>query len=167
VARSFSGDKDQLVPLLKAAILHEGAAFIDVISPCVAFNNHPGSTKSYDYVRAHNEAVNRLDFVSVREPITAVVTPGEVQPVTLHDGSTVLLRKLDPEYDAHDKVGALAYVEAHRMKGEVVTGLLYVQEDPSDLHDMQNTVDVPLNTLGDDVLVPGSAALESFNQSMR
>ena len=167
VARGFSGDKGQLVPLIKAAVEHRGAAVIDVVSPCVAFNNHSGSTKSYDYVRAHNEAVNRLDFVSVREPIAAAVPPGTVQPVTLHDGSTILLRKLDPEYDAHDKVGALAYVEAHRMKGEVVTGLLYVQEDPSDLHDMQNTVDVPLNTLGDDALVPGSAALESYNASMR
>ena len=167
VARGFSGDKGQLVPLIKAAVEHRGAAVIDVVSPCVAFNNHPGSTKSYDYVRAHNEAVNRLDFVSVREPIAAAVPPGTVQPVTLHDGSTILLRKLDPEYDAHDKVGALAYVEAHRMKGEVVTGLLYVQEDPSDLHDMQNTVAVPLNTLGDDALVPGSAALEAFNASMR
>jgi 2-oxoglutarate ferredoxin oxidoreductase subunit beta len=167
VARGFSGDKGQLVPLIKAAVEHRGAAVIDVVSPCVAFNNHPGSTKSYDYVRAHNEAVNRLDFVSVREPIAAAVAPGTVQPVTLHDGSTVLLRKLDPAYDAHDKVGALAYVEAQRMKGEVVTGLLYVQEDPSDLHDMQNTVAVPLNTLGDDVLVPGSAALEAFNASMR
>jgi len=167
VARGFSGDKGQLVPLIKAAIEHRGAAVIDIVSPCVTFNNHAGSTKSYDYVRAHNEAVNRIDFVPVREPITASVPPGAVQSVTLHDGSTVLLRKLHPEYDAHDKVGALAFVEAHRMKGEVVTGLLYVQEDPSDLHEMQDTVDVPLNTLGDDVLVPGSAALEKFNESMR
>ena len=167
VARGFSGDKAQLVPLIKAAVDHRGAAVIDIVSPCVAFNNHPGSTKSYDYVRAHNDAVNRLDFISVREPITAAVAPGDMQPITMHDGSTVLLRKLEPDYDAHDKVGALAYVEAHRMKGEVVTGLLYVEENPADLHDMQNTVDVPLNTLGDDVLVPGSAALESFNQSMR
>jgi 2-oxoglutarate ferredoxin oxidoreductase subunit beta len=167
VARGFSGDKAQLVPLIKAAVEHRGAAFIDIVSPCVAFNNHPGSTKSYDYVRAHNDAVNRLDFISVREPITASVPPGGVQPITMHDGSTVLLRKLHPEYDAHDKVGALAYVEAHRMKGEVVTGLLYVDEDPLVLHDMQNTVEAPLNTLGDDELVPGSAALESYNASMR
>jgi len=167
VARGFSGDKAQLVPLIKAAIEHRGAAFIDVVSPCVAFNNHPGSTKSYDYVRAHNEAVNRLDFISVREPITAEVPPGGVQPITLHDGGTILLRKLHEGYDAHDKVGALAYVEAQRMKGEVVTGLLYVDEDPADLHDMQNTVDAPLNTLGDDELVPGSAGLASFNASLR
>jgi len=167
VARGFSGDKEQLVPLVKAAVEHRGAAFIDVVSPCVAFNNHPGSTKSYDYVRLHNEAVNRLDFVSVRDPITAEVAPGSVQNITMHDGSTVRLRKLHEDYDAHDKVGALAYMEARRMQGEVVTGLLYVQDNPSDLHEMQDTVGVPLNTLGDAELVPGSAALEAFNATLR
>jgi 2-oxoglutarate ferredoxin oxidoreductase subunit beta len=167
VARGFSGDKAQLVPLIKAAVEHRGAAFIDVVSPCVAFNNHPGSTKSYDYVRLHNEAVNRLDFISVREPITADVAPGSVQNITMHDGSIVRLRKLHEDYDPHDKVGALAYMEARRMQGEVVTGLLYVQDNPSDLHDMQDTVGVPLNTLGDAELVPGSAALEAFNATLR
>jgi 2-oxoglutarate ferredoxin oxidoreductase subunit beta len=167
VARGFSGDKEQLVPLIKAAVEHRGAAFIDVVSPCVAFNNHPGSTKSYDYVRAHNEAVNRLDFVSVREPITAAVPAGGVESITLHDGGSIRLRKLHPEYDAHDKVGALAYLEEHRMRGEVVTGLLYVQDDPVDLHESQNTVAVPLNSLGDDALVPGNAALAAFNARMR
>src|SRR4029077_13985380 len=111
VARSFSGDKEQLVPLLKGALSHRGAALIDIISPCVVFNNHPGSTKSYDYVRAHNEAVNRLDFMPLREPIAADVPAGEVQNVMLHDGGMVKLRKLHAEYDAHDKVGALAYLE--------------------------------------------------------
>ena len=167
VARGFSGDKEQLVPLIKAAVEHRGAAFIDVVSPCVAFNNHPGSTKSYDYVRAHNEAVNRLDFVAVRAPITASVPAGGVESITLHDGGTIRLRKLHPEYDAHSKVGALAYLEDHRMRGEVVTGLLYVQEDPVDLHESQNTVAVPLNSLGDDTLIPGSAALAAFNARMR
>jgi 2-oxoglutarate ferredoxin oxidoreductase subunit beta len=167
VARGFSGDKEQLVPLIKAAVEHRGAAFIDVVSPCVAFNNHPGSTKSYDYVRAHNEAVNRLDFVSVRDPITSSVPAGGVQDIVLHDGGVMRLRKLHPEYDPHDKVGAVSYLEAHRMAGEVVTGLLYVEEDPTDLHVSQNTVDVPLNTLSDDDLVPGSAALMEFNASLR
>jgi 2-oxoglutarate ferredoxin oxidoreductase subunit beta len=167
VARGFSGDKDQLVPLIKAAVDHRGAAFIDVVSPCVAFNNHPGSTKSYDYVRAHNEAVNRLDFVSVRAPITAEVPAGGVEDVMLHDGGTIRLRKLHPEYDPHDKVEAMSYLEAHRMKGEVVTGLLYVQDDPVDLHETQQTVEAPLNSLGDDALVPGSAALAAFNARLR
>jgi len=166
VARGFSGDKTQLVPLIKAAVAHHGAAFIDVISPCVAFNNHPGSTKSYDYVREHNEAVNRLDFMPLREPITADVPAGEVQNVKLHDGGVVKLRKLHEEYDPHDKVGALAYLEAHRAQGEVVTGLLYVEDDPHDLHDAQNTVAAPLNALSDAELVPGSAALEAFNAAL-
>src|SRR6185295_3006684 len=110
VARGFSGDKEQLVPLIKAAVAHKGAAFIDVVSPCVAFNNHPGSTKSYDYVRAHNEAVNRLDFIPVRPPIMAEVPAGDVREVPLHDGGSIRLRKLHAEYDPHDKVGALAYL---------------------------------------------------------
>src|SRR6187401_191188 len=133
VARSFSGDKEQLVPLIKGALSHRGAALIDVISPCVAFNNHPGSTKSYDYVRAHNEAVNRLDFMPLRSPITAEVPAGGVQEVPLHDGGSIRLRKLHAEYDPHDKVGALAYLEAHRLAGEVVTGLLYVHDEDFDL----------------------------------
>ena len=99
VARSFSGDKEQLVPLIKGALSHRGAALIDVISPCVAFNNHPGSTKSYDYVRAHNEAVNRLDFMPHRDAITAMYAPGEVIEVTQHDGSVLRLRKLAEGYD--------------------------------------------------------------------
>src|SRR5512144_716981 len=99
VARSFSGDKEQLVPLVRAAVMHRGAAFIDVVSPCVAFNNHPGSTKSYDYVREHNEAVNRLDFMPERAPITTQYAPGELQEVMLHDGGTIRLRKVHADYD--------------------------------------------------------------------
>jgi 2-oxoglutarate ferredoxin oxidoreductase subunit beta len=167
VARGFSGDKDQLVPIIKAAIEHQGAAFIDVISPCVAFNNHVGSTKSYDYVREHNEAVNFLDFITGREPITTQYAPGTVQPVTLHDGSTVLLKKLHDGYDAHDRVGAMNYLAQHQQKGEIPTGLLYVEREPEDLHAHLNTVDVPLNKLGERELCPGSAALEKFNASLR
>ena len=167
VGRGFSGDKDQLVPLIKAAVQHKGAAFLDVISPCVAFNNHPGSTKSYDYVRAHNEAVNFLDFMPAREPITAAGAPGSLQTVMLHDGGAVRLRRLDAGYDAHDKAGAMAYLEAHRLKGEVVTGLLFVDETDHDLHQAQNTVATPLNALSDRELVPGSAALAKLNASLR
>src|SRR5450756_2003706 len=100
VARSFSGDKTQLVPLIEAAIAHQGAAFIDVLSPCVAFNNHPGSTKSYDYVREHNEAVNRLDVITGRDEITADYAPGTVITVTQHDGSVLRLPQLSADYDA-------------------------------------------------------------------
>jgi 2-oxoglutarate ferredoxin oxidoreductase subunit beta len=167
VARGFSGDKVQLVPLIKAAVAHRGAAFIDVVSPCVAFNNHPGSTKSYDYVREHNDAVNRLDFMPGRAPITADYPEGSVRDVVLHDGGLVRLRKLDADYDPSDKVGAMAYLEARRARGEVVTGLLYVDPDSDDMHAALKTVGVPLNTLGDAQLVPGDVALADVNASLR
>jgi 2-oxoglutarate ferredoxin oxidoreductase subunit beta len=167
VARSFSGDKAQLVPLVRAAVLHKGAAFIDVVSPCVAFNNHPGSTKSYDYVREHNEAVNRLDFMPAREPIAADYAPGALQEVMLHDGGVVRLRKVRADFDPTDKLGAMAYLQERAAAGEVVTGLLYVRPDATDLHDAQDTVDVPLNALGTGELVPGAAALAAFNAAHR
>ncbi|MFI4904027.1 MAG: 2-oxoacid:ferredoxin oxidoreductase subunit beta [Burkholderiales bacterium] len=167
VARGFSGDKAQLVPLIKAAVEHKGAAFLDVVSPCVAFNNHPGSTKSYDYVRAHNEAVNRLDFMPDREAIVAAPAPGGVQDVVLHDGGTLRLRKLAADYDPRDKLNAMTYLESRRAAGEVVTGLLYVRPDSHDLHDALATTTTPLNALVDDDLVPGSRALQAFNASLR
>ncbi len=167
VARGFSGDKEQLVPLIKAAVRHKGAALIDVVSPCVAFNNHPGSTKSYDYVREHNETVNRLDFMPERAPIVAAQAPGETREIVMHDGGVVRLKRLEADYDPGDKVGAMAYLESHRARGVVVTGLLYVAGDAADLHDAQQTVDTPLNRLPDAELVPGSAALDGVNASLR
>jgi 2-oxoglutarate ferredoxin oxidoreductase subunit beta len=167
VARSFSGDKEQLVPLIEAAILHRGAAFIDVISPCVAFNNHPGSTKSYDYVREHNEAVNRLDVIPARAPISAQYEAGSMEEVVLHDGSTLRLRKVHTDYDAHDRIAAMNYLQQHAALGEVVTGLLYVDPEPDDLHAHLNSVDAPFNQLGERELCPGVAALEKFNASLR
>jgi 2-oxoglutarate ferredoxin oxidoreductase subunit beta len=167
VARSFSGDKDQLVPLIRAAVMHKGAAFIDVVSPCVAFNNHPGSTKSYDYVREHNEAVNRLDFMPERAPITAQYAPGEVREVLLHDGGTVRLRKVHDTYDPEDRIGAMNYLQERAAAGEIVTGLLYVHPHATDLHDAQETVDAALNTLGTKDLVPGAKALAAFNAANR
>jgi len=167
VARGFSGDKPQLVPLIRAAVEHRGAAFIDVISPCVAFNNHPGSTKSYDYVREHNEAVNRLDFISSRGEITAAYAPGDARDVLLHDGSSVRLRKLDADYNASDKSAAMAFLESRRAAGEVVTGLLYLNADARDMHDMLATTDTPLNALSDADLVPGDEALTAVNRSLR
>ena len=167
VARSFSGDKAQLVPLIEAAVRHKGAAFIDVVSPCVTFNNHSGSTKSYDYVRAHNEAVNALDVILRRDPIAADYAPGSVQDVRLHDGTTIRLRKLHADYDPTDRVAAITYLHHRHAAGEVVTGLLYAHADSADLHDAQNTVAAPLNTLGDAELVPGSAALAALNAALR
>jgi 2-oxoglutarate ferredoxin oxidoreductase subunit beta len=167
VARSFSGDKGQLVPLLKAALSHKGAAFIDCISPCVAFNNHAGSTKSFDYVRDHNEAVNFLDVITGRKEIVADYAPGTVEIVRTHDGETLKLRKLAGDYDVHDRVQALSFLQRHQAQGEIVTGLLYVDPDAEDLHVSQNTVDTPLNALGDAELCPGSAALAGINASLR
>jgi len=167
VARSFSGDKKQLVPIIKAAIEHQGAAFIDVISPCVAFNNHPGSTKSFDYVREHNEAVNFLDFMTGRAPIHVDYAPGTVELVEQHDGTTLALRKLNAEYDVHDRLAATTFIQHHAAKGQIVTGLLYVEEESDDLHSHLNTVEAPLNTLGEADLCPGSAALDKINASLR
>ncbi len=148
VARSFSGDKHQLVPIIKAAIEHEGAAFIDVISPCVAFNNHAGSTKSFDYVREHNEAVNRLDVLPARAPITVDYAEGAVQIVEQHDGSKLALRKLGADYDLHDRYAAMNFLHKHAAKGQIVTGVLFIADEPQDLHQALKTVDTPLNTLG-------------------
>src|SRR6266567_1594764 len=167
VARSFSGDKIQMVPLVKAAIEHEGAAFIDIISPCVAFNNHLGSTKSFDYVREHNEAVNRLDFITGRAPITVAYEPGAVEIVEQHDGSRIALKKLNAEYNIHDKLAAMSFLLHHAAEGTIVTGLLYVDNDPDDLHSHLATVTTPLNALGEAELCPGSAALDRFNASLR
>ena len=167
VARSFSGDKRQLVPLIKAAIEHKGAAFIDVISPCIAFNNHAGSTKSYEYVRLHNEAVNRLDFIEGREEITADYAPSEIVSVAQHDGSVLQLRKLAADYDPTDRVKAMNFLQQHAAKGEVVTGLLYVDPESIDLHEHLNTVETPLNQLGVRELCPGSVALERINAGLR
>jgi 2-oxoglutarate/2-oxoacid ferredoxin oxidoreductase subunit beta len=167
VARSFSGDKAQLVPIIKAAMGHGGAAFIDVISPCVAFNNHAGSTKSYDYVREHNEAVSRIDFITPRSEITTEYEPGSMVDVEQHDGKILRLRKLMPDYDATDRLVAMHQVATHQARGEVLTGLLYVDPEATDLHAAQNTTAVPLNKLGADKLCPGAAALEKLNASMR
>nr|WP_316643415.1 2-oxoacid:ferredoxin oxidoreductase subunit beta [uncultured Roseateles sp.] len=167
VARSFSGDKEQLVPLIKGAIAHRGAAFIDVISPCVAFNNHAGSTRSYDYVREHNEAVSRIDFISPRDEITAEVEPGGYVDVEQHDGTVLRLRKLHADYDPTDRVAAMSHVQALQARGEVVTGLLYVEAEAGDLHEALNTSARPLNALDEAVLCPGEAALAKLNASLR
>jgi 2-oxoglutarate ferredoxin oxidoreductase subunit beta len=167
VARSFSGDKAQLVPLIKGAMAHGGAAFIDVISPCVTFNNHGGSTKSYDYVRQHNEAVSRIDFITPGHEITADYAPGEVVEVEQHDGSVLRLRKLHTDYDPTDRYAAMSYMQQHQARGEVVTGLLYVDPLATDLHTAMNTCAVPLNTLNAKQLNPGAKALEKINAALR
>ncbi|MDE1903439.1 MAG: 2-oxoacid:ferredoxin oxidoreductase subunit beta [Alphaproteobacteria bacterium] len=167
VARSFSGDKEQLVPVIMAALRHHGAAFIDVISPCVAFNNHLGSTKSFDYVREHNDAVNRLDVIEGRAEITADYAPGALESVVQHDGSVLRLRKIHADYDPHDRIGAMGYLQERQAAGEIVTGLLYVDPEAHDLHDHIETITTPLNALGETELVPGDAALQKLNASLR
>ena len=167
VARSFSGDKKQLVPLIKAGLAHAGAAFIDVISPCIAFNNHLGSTKSYDYIRDHNEAVNRLDFWPNREAITVSYNEGETISVPQHDGSIIKLRKTHPEYDPTDRINAMTQIQAHAAKGEVLTGLLYVNPDSEDLHAHLNTFPTAFNTLAEKDLCPGAGMLEKINAALR
>ena len=167
VARSFSGDKHQLVPIIKAAIQHKGASFIDVISPCVAFNNHAGSTKSFDFVREHNEAVNKLDFISSRMPIEVKYEPGTVEIVEQHDGSKLALRKLDADYDIHDRTSAMGFLQKHAAKGQIVTGLLYMDKEGADLHDHLDTVATPLNRLEAGELCPGQGTLDKINASLR
>jgi len=167
VGRSFSGDKQQLVPLIKAAIGHRGAAFIDVVSPCVAFNNHSGSTKSYDYVRAHNEAVNRLDIIEGRDEITTDYAAGTTVNLQQHDGTWLRLHKVDERYDATNKIAAMNYIQEHQAAGEVVTGLLYVDTNPEELHSNLNTVATPFNQLAEAQLCPGAGALAKINASLR
>jgi 2-oxoglutarate/2-oxoacid ferredoxin oxidoreductase subunit beta len=167
VGRSFSGDKAQLVPLIKAAFEHKGAAFIDVLSPCVTFNNHAGSTKSFDYVREHNIAVNALDVITGRDPIEVDYAEGASQAVMMHDGSTVVMRKLDANYDCRSRSAALATLERARVAGEIATGLIYIEDEANELHEVLGTTDRPLNKLSERELCPGSKALDAINVSLR
>ena len=167
VARSFSGDKEQLVPLIKAALAHKGFALIDVISPCVTFNNHNGSTKSYDYTREHVQAGNIVDFVPKREEITAQYEPGSTHAVPLHDGSTLSLTKALPDYDPRSKGDAVMALQKSREANEILTGLIYIDADQSDFMGMMNVTDKPLNQLKQDVLCPGNDALQKLNASLR
>ncbi len=167
VARGFSGDKDQLVPLIEGAMRHGGAAFIDVISPCVAFNNHAGSTRSYDHVRAHNEAVSRIDFIDLAPELTAAPAPGEVLELPQADGATLRLRKLHAGYNPIDRRAAMNLVQQMAADGEIATGLLYVEPQAADLHAALNTVARPLNQLDEAALCPGAAMLGRINAGLR
>jgi 2-oxoglutarate ferredoxin oxidoreductase subunit beta len=167
VGRGFSGDKAQLVPLIKGAMRHGGAAFLDVISPCVTFNNHAGSTRSYDYVREHNEAVSRIDFIDLAPEIQAAPAPGETLDLPQPDGSTMRLRKLHTDYDPTNRISAMNHLMLHQARGEVLTGLLYVDPQTQDLHGALNTVGKPLNSLGVGELCPGQAALDKLNAALR
>jgi 2-oxoglutarate ferredoxin oxidoreductase subunit beta len=167
VARSFSGDKAQLVPLIKAGLVHKGFALLDVYSPCVTFNDHEGSTKSYKYTRQKSLQIVETDFVPPAEEITADYDEGSATTVTMHDGSRLVFRKLDEAYDPTDRNKALLYLQEHNRKGEITTGLLFIDPDVPDLHGIQNTVDRPLNEVPFDALCPGSDMLDTIQAAFR
>jgi len=162
VARSFSGDKSQLVPILKAGIAHKGLALVDVISPCVSFNDHEGSTKSYAYTRAHDVEAVEADFVPLRREITMPESKEAVTVVKLHDGATVRLRATTPDYRPTDRESAYAHVRACQARHEIATGLLFVDETGRDMHDMARTVPTALVDVPFEALCPGSAALDKL-----
>jgi 2-oxoglutarate ferredoxin oxidoreductase subunit beta len=167
VAQSFSGDKGQLVPLIKAAMAHEGFAFINVISPCVTFNNNVGSTKSYDYVRQHIEATGTIDFVPEMKEITTDYAEGTIQGVKMHDGSMLQLHKLAQDWDPEDRLSAMNAVKNATAKHEILTGLLYIDPTTRDLHKLIKTSATPLNQLGKKDLCPGNEALKGINEGLR
>ncbi len=165
VARSFSGDKEQLVPLIKAAIKHRGFALLDVISPCVTFNNHNGSTKSYDYTRDHVEPGVIMDFVPLMDEIRTSYESGQTQEVTLHDGSAIHLYKAESAYDPSDRREAINKVQEYKEAGKILTGLIYLEPNADDFHQMLGTSDTPLNQLSERELLPGADALARINAS--
>jgi 2-oxoglutarate ferredoxin oxidoreductase subunit beta len=167
VARSFSGDKRQLTAILKAALAHRGTAMLDVISPCVTFNDHEGSTKSYKYVKDHEEPIQEIDFVPVFEDISIDYDPGTTTEVTMHDGSKLRLRKLGRDYDATDKVRALDTLAIAHEKGEVLTGVFYVNPAKPDFTQLLNLVDQPLATLPLEKVRPPKKALDEIMEELR
>ena len=167
VARSFSGDREQLVTLIKAGVTHRGCAVLDVVSPCVTFNDHPGSTKSYAYTRDHYHPASQTDFIPPETEIKASYAEGESTVIELHDGSKLLLKKTDSGYDATNRSDVLHYLEQQRARGEVVTGLLFINGELPDMHKIYGTAHTPLKDIGFDRLNPGSAALEKLQKRMR
>ncbi len=167
VARSFSGDKQQLVPIIKAGLSHKGFAIIDVISPCVSFNDHEGSTKSYAFTREHEVEAVHADFVPLQREITVADTLEEVRTVVMHDGASVRLRSTAGDYDPTNRESAYAHVRACQARGEIATGLLFVDENGKEMHDYLRTPSTPLVDVPFDALCPGSAALDSLMKRFR
>ena len=167
VARAFSGDKSQLVPILKAAVRHNGFALVDVISPCVSFNDHDTSTKSYRYTREHAQEIAPVDFVPLRREISAETSESAAVSVTMHDGSVVRFRKVASDYDPRDRDAAYRHVRDHQSRGEVVTGLLHIDENSADMHSVSGTIERPLVDLPYEELCPGSGALAELMAEYR
>ena len=167
LARSFSGDKEQLIPLLKAAVAHQGLALIDVISPCVTFNDHEGSTKSYRFMREHEVKEIETDFVPWQQEISMPHRKGDAREVVMHDGSVVRFRSVPDGYDPHDRQRVEEYIRERHDRGEIATGLLYVNEDSVDVHAMNNTPPVALAKIPFATLCPGSAVLAKLQDDFR
>ena len=167
VARSFSGDKAQLVPILKAGLVHQGFALVDIISPCVTFNDHEGSTKSYLYTRDRQEDLTSVDFVPLRGEITADQSDRKVTDVTMHDGSVVRFLKMETDYDPTDRAAATREIRRLQDEGLVPTGLLYIEPSSEDMHALNRTTATPLVELPYDSLCPGSEALDALMEEFR
>ena len=167
VARSFSGDKEQLVPILKAALSHRGLALIDVISPCVTFNDHSGSTKSYQHTRKHIVRATEADFVPPATEILATIAETGITSITLHDGTALRLKSVPADYDPTNRQAVMAYLSEQETRGETVTGLLFLDENVPDLHEANNTSRVPMSQLPFEKLCPGAAALSALQEEFR
>lgn len=167
IARSFSGDKEQLIPMIKAAMSHPGFALIDVISPCVTFNNNPGSTKSYDYTREHIETTGDVDFVPIMTEITTQYDEGNSIAVPLHDGSVIQLSKLAKDWNPLDRHSAMNKIYEAKTTGEILTGLIFIDTNSLDLHGILKTVEKPLNQLTERDLCPGNEVLQKINAGFR
>ncbi len=159
IARGFSGDKQQLVPLIKGALVHKGFSLLDVISPCVTFNDHEGSTKSYAHTRQFYHHVIDTDFVPPAAEIKAAYDEGEAMPVELHDGSKIIFRKVDRDYDPTSRAAAFSFLRDSVRRGEIITGLLYIDEESDDMHALSGTVERPLASISYDELNPGKETL--------
>jgi 2-oxoglutarate ferredoxin oxidoreductase subunit beta len=167
VGRSFSGDKKQLLSMLKAAIAHKGTVMLDVVSPCVTFNDHEGSTKSYKYMLDHEEPLQELSFVPVFEEISVDYDPGTTMEVKMHDGSHLRLRKLEEDYDPTNKIGAITRLHEAHHKGEVLTGVFYVNTQAPNFVDALNMTDVPLARLKQEAVRPSREALAQVMDELR
>lgn len=167
VARGFSGDKEQLVPLLKVAIKHKGFALVDVISPCVTFNNTASSTKSYQWVRDHMEATGTFDFIPPRQEITTKYEKGTTKAVTLHDGGVIHLHKSDTSVDVTQRRSAIDALEFHREKGQLLTGIIYINDNQKETHDIIGTTHSPLNSLTEKDLCPGDQILQQIIENYK
>ena len=167
IARSFSGDKEQLVPLLKGALTHRGFALVDIISPCVTFNDHEGSTKSYAHTRQFYHHVVDMDYVPPAEEIKAAYAEGDAMPIKMHDGSTIVLRKVDKEYDLTSRASSFKYLRERFNVGEITTGLLYLDESRAEMHELMGNIDTPMSQLPLDGLHPGKDELKKIQSRYR